>query len=249
MIKNPEPVIFAHRGASAHAPENTLAAFQLAVQHGAGAIELDAKLSSDGEVVVIHDSSVNRTTGGAGKVSEKTLAELKAYDAGSWYSPEFAGEPIPTLAEVFEQVGQQLLINVELTNYAAPNDDLVQQVINLVRKYHLEESVIFSSFHPINLLKAKRLLPEVPVAILALAGGAGALSRSFIGRWISPVLVHPYFTDVNAGWIQRQHALGRKVNVWTVNDPEVMRTLVQWKVDGIITDDPRLARQVVEESL
>jgi glycerophosphoryl diester phosphodiesterase len=98
MIKNPEPVIFAHRGASAHAPENTLAAFQLAVQHGAGAIELDAKLSSDGEVVVIHDSSVNRTTGGAGKVSEKTLAELRHMMPGPGFRRNLQVNPsLPSL--------------------------------------------------------------------------------------------------------------------------------------------------------
>jgi glycerophosphoryl diester phosphodiesterase len=241
------PFLYAHRGASAHAPENTLAAFQLALEQNADGIELDAKLSADGVVVVMHDATVNRTTGGMGKVNQKTLSELRAYDAGSWFSEQYAGETVPTLAEVFEKLGGRLWINVELTNYATPNDTLVDRVIALVRQYQLEESVIFSSFHPINLLKARRLLPKVPVALLALNGKAGFLARSFVGHWISPNIIHPYLTDINQEWIRKQHEYGRKVNVWTVNEPDDMRKLFRWSVDGIITDDPRLARQILEE--
>jgi glycerophosphoryl diester phosphodiesterase len=247
MIQLASPILFAHRGASAHAPENTLAAFQLAAEHFADAIELDAKLSSDGVVVVMHDATVKRTTGGDGRVSHKTLAQLKAYDAGSWFSAQYAGERIPTLDEVFEHMGRRLLINVELTNYTSPNDALVDGVVELVRKHQLEEWVIFSSFHPVNLLKARRLLPEVPVAVLALEGKAGALSRSRVGRWISPHFIHPYVSDVNHDWLEKQHAYGRKVNVWTVNNPDQMRSLFRWGVDGIFTDDPRLARTILEE--
>jgi glycerophosphoryl diester phosphodiesterase len=248
MISPKAPVIYAHRGACACAPENTLAAFELAVQHGADAIELDAKLTVDGAVVVFHDQTIDRTTDGKGRLVDETLAELKKLDAGSWFAPQFAGEPIPTLDEVFELVGGSLGINVELTNYATPNDNLVQQVVNCVIRHRLQEKVLFSSFHPVNLVKARRLLPEVPVAILALAGTPGALARSFVGRWVSPEYVHPYFSDVNERWLQRQHALRRKVNVWTVNQPEMIRALAGWGVDGIITDDPRLARQVLEGS-
>jgi len=246
MIQSALPLIYAHRGACAYAPENTLAAFRLAVQHCADAVELDAKLTADGEVVVFHDQILDRTTDGSGRLADKTLTELKKLDAGAWFSAQFAGEPIPTLDEVFEAVAAHLRINVELTNYATPNDNLVARVVDLVRRRSLQDKVLFSSFHPLNLIKAKRLLPEVPVAILALKGKAGALARSFVGRWISPDYIHPYYSDVNALWIERQHALGRKVNVWTVNAPEDIRNLIRWDVDGIITDDPRLARQIME---
>ncbi|HSV85201.1 MAG TPA: glycerophosphodiester phosphodiesterase, partial [Levilinea sp.] len=136
----------------------------------------------------------------------------------------------------------------ELTNYATPYDDLVQQVVNRVRRHRLQDKVLLSSFHPANLVKARRLMPEVPVAILALKGTAGAVARSFVGRWLSPEYVHPYYSDVNERWMQRQHALSRKVNVWTVNQPVDISALLRWGVDGIITDDPRLARQIMEES-
>jgi glycerophosphoryl diester phosphodiesterase len=248
MIRLPDIAIYAHRGASAYAPENTLSAFRMAVDHGADAIELDAKLSADGHVIVFHDQTVNRTTGGEGKITQQTLGEIKAYDAGSWFSSQFTSERIPTLDEVFQHVGQKLLVNVELTNYATPNDDLVEKVMESVRIHNMQERVLFSSFHPVTLLKARRLMPEIPAAILATPGWTGALSRSWLGRLMSSEFVHPYLTDVDQAFIDRQHALGRKVNVWTVNDPEDMRRLVRWGVDGIITDDPRLARQVLEES-
>ncbi|HBY09528.1 MAG TPA: glycerophosphodiester phosphodiesterase, partial [Chloroflexi bacterium] len=118
----PRPAIFAHRGASAYAPENTLAAFKLAVDQGADAIELDAKLCADGQIIVIHDQTVERTSNGAGKVADLPLSALQELDAGSWFGLEFKGEPIPTLDEVFEAVGQKIFINIELTNYASPRD-------------------------------------------------------------------------------------------------------------------------------
>src|SRR5512132_864966 len=116
----PQPVLFAHRGASAHAPENTLAAFELALAHQADAIELDVKLTADGHVVVIHDPTVDRTTGSQGRVKDLSLAQIRALEAGSFFSEKYRGEKIPTLEEVFESLGKRIFINVELTNYNTP---------------------------------------------------------------------------------------------------------------------------------
>lgn len=240
-----QPLVIAHRGASRYAPENTLAAFRLAAEQGADAIELDAKLSADGEVVVIHDPTTDRTTGVPGEVRQLSLRQLKSLDAGSFFSADFKGEPIPTLAEVFEAVGERVLINVELTNYTSPGDALVEKVVALVKKYHLEERVLFSSFHPINLFRAQRMLPQVPTAILALPGRAGWWARTGWMRGVSPWFVHPYFTDATAGYIARQHARNRKVDVWTVNAMEDMIRLVKDGVDGLISDDPPAARQAL----
>ena len=241
------PLIIAHRGASAHAPENTLASFLLAVEHKADAIELDAKLTADKEIVVIHDQTLDRTTNGIGRVKDKKLKEIKLLDAGFSYSPDFRGEKIPTLLEVFEAVGEKLMINVELTNYSTPRDSLPDLVVELVRKMKLEDSILFSSFNPLNLMRVRRLMPEAKVAILASEGAAGSVSRSFIGKWFSPDYFHPHYQDVSRELIEREHKAGRKVNVWTVDAPSEMQKLVQWKIDGIITDDPLLARHVVGE--
>jgi glycerophosphoryl diester phosphodiesterase len=233
------PIILAHRGSSAYAPENTLAAFELAVQQGAQAIELDAKLSADGHVIVIHDQSVDRTTDGAGKVAEMTLSAMREMDAGSSFSEKFRGERIPNLDEVFEAVGKRILINVELTNYTTPFDVLVPKVVELVRRHALEKRVLFSSFFPYNLRRARRLLPEVPRGLLTWAGWMGAWWRTF--SWLAPYqALHPYTTSVNARLVQRFHAAGRRVHAWTVNDEVEMRRLFALGVDGIFTDDPLL---------
>jgi glycerophosphoryl diester phosphodiesterase len=239
-----QPVIFAHRGASAHAPENTLAAFELALAQNADAIELDVKLSADGHVVVIHDATVNRTTGSQGRVKDLSLAQLKSLDAGSFFSESYRGEKIPTLEEVFEAVGKRTFINVELTNYTTPRDRLVEVVCALVKKFALQERVIFSSFFASNLSKSRAFLPEVPRGLLALNGWLGAWARSFgfaFGRYQA---LHPHLSDVSLQQVRRVHRLQRRIHVWTVNAPEDMRRLFGWGVDGIFTDDPQLAVEV-----
>ncbi len=243
----PRPCIFAHRGASAYAPENTLAAFELALQQGAPAIELDVKLSADGHAVVIHDPTVDRTTNGKGKVARLSLAELRALDAGSFFSEKYRGEKIPTLEEVFDLVGKRALINIELTNYTTPRDSLVEEVCRLVREHHMEENVLFSSFLPRNLHQAAILLPEVPRGLLALEGWKGLWMRSFQFFFGNYQALHPYVSDVTPQQIASVHRIGRRVHVWTVNDAEWIRRLLKWGADGIFTDDPPLALRIAAE--
>lgn len=239
------PLILGHRGASAHAPENTLAAFRLACAQGADGIELDVKLSADGAMVVIHDQTVDRTTGGSGKVNSLKLEEIKRLDAGSFFSPAFKGEPIPTLEEVFAAVGQDLLINVELTNYASLGDALPELAADLIRRMGLESKVIISSFSPFNLVRFQRRLPGLPLGLLTMPGPAGVILRTLTG-WLTPrQALHPHFSDVTPALVARYHRRGRKVNVWTVDQPEEMNRLAALRVDAIITDDPALACQVM----
>jgi glycerophosphoryl diester phosphodiesterase len=240
----PQPIIFAHRGASAHAPENTLAAFELALTQGADAIELDAKLTSDGHVIVFHDTTVDRITGVHGRVKDLSLADLRALDAGSFFSSKYAGEKIPLLEEVFEVVGRKMSINVELTNYNAPRDHLVETVCMLVKKFNLQKQVMFSSFLDGNLSRAQSYLPEVPCGLLALHGLMGAWARSFGFAFGKYAALHPYLTDVTREQVQRVHRLKGRVHVWTVNAEADIQRLFGWGVDGIFTDDPQLAVQV-----
>ena len=239
----PRPTIFAHRGASAHAPENTLAAFELALAQGADGIELDAKLSGDGHVVVIHDATVDRTTDRQGRVKDISLAELRSLDAGGFFAEQYRGEKVPTLEEVFEALGKRMFVNVELTNYSTLGDYLVEAVCMLVKKCGLQKQVLFSSFFASNLSKARGLLPEVPRGLLAFNGLLGVWARSFgfaFGRYQA---LHPNLKDVTPQQVQRVHRLKRRVHVWTVNTAEDMRRLFNWDVDGIFTDDPQLAVQ------
>jgi glycerophosphoryl diester phosphodiesterase len=243
-----QPVIFAHRGASAHAPENTLAAFELALAQHADAIELDAKLTADGQVVVIHDPTVDRTTSGHGRVKDLSLAQLRSLDAGSSFSEKYRGEKIPTLEEVFETLGKRIFINVELTNYNTPRDQLVETVCMLVKKFGLQQNVMFSSFFASNLSKARAYLPGVPRGLLAFHGLLGAWARSFgfaFGRYHA---LHPNLQDVTPEQVQRVHRLKRRIHVWTVDAAEDMRRVFNWDVDAIFTDDPQLAVQVRGDS-
>jgi glycerophosphoryl diester phosphodiesterase len=241
----PRPTIFAHRGASANSPENTLASFKLALTQGADAIELDSKLSADGHVVVFHDPTLERTTDGTGYLSRKTLVELRALDAGSSFSDQFRGEKIPLLEEVFETVGKKLFINIELTNYATPFDQLVEKVCSLVIKHGLEASVFFSSFFAPNLKKAFRLLPSVPRGLLARPGWKGAWARSFGFTFGDYAALHPNLGDLNVQQIQRVHRLKRRVHVWTVRKTEQIIRFKDWGVDGIFAPDPESALRAV----
>ena len=240
----PHPFLFAHRGASAHAPENTLAAFELALSQQADGIELDVKLSADGHVVVIHDPTVDRTTGAHGRVRDLSLADLRSLEAGGFFASAFRGEKIPTLEEVFEAVGNRTFINVELTNYTTRHDQLVETVCMLVKRFNLQKRVMFSSFYAPNLAKARSYLPEVPRGLLALNGFLGAWARSFGYAFGKYQALHPYLSDVTPQQVQRVHRLKGRVHVWTVNKPEDMRRLFAWGVDAIFTDDPQLAAQV-----
>ncbi len=242
----PHPVIIAHRGASAYAPENTLASFELALRQGADAIELDAKLTADGHVVVIHDQTVDRTTANTGRVKELPLAALRKMDAGSHFDIAFKGEPVPSLEEVLKAVGQLTYTNIELTNYTSPGDQLPQKVAELVKRLKLSRRVFFSSFNPLALLRIHRLLPEAPIGLLAFPGWKGAWARSWPGRaLIHYQNLHPEMSDVSPQLVQSVHQRQHKLFVYTVNRKEDMQRLFDLGVDGIFTDDPVLARQTL----
>ena len=174
-----------------------------------------------------------------------TLADIKRLDAGQHFSPAFAGERIPTLAQVFEALDPPALINIELKNNMSPFDALPEKTAILIKRYSVEARVIISCFNPLSLSRIQHFLPDVPVALLALPGSAGCLSRCWLGRWFSPRLIHPHFGDVNAKMITAEHHQNRRVIAYTVDDPAVMERLFNAKIDGIITNDPRLARRVL----
>ena len=237
------PLVIAHRGASMYAPENTIAAFELAVEMGADAIELDAMLTADGTPVVIHDQSLERTTNGSGSVATKAVAEIKLLDAGSMFDASFTDEKIPTLEEVFYAVGEKILINVELKNYASPFDRLPEIVVALVMKKGLSDRVLLSSFNPIALMKARRTSEKIRRA--ALIGGGPKIVRGIIEVFMDYFALHPEVSLVNQGVVDKHHAAGHKVNAWTVNEESVMMKLLSIGVDGLITDRPDIAKKVI----
>ena len=240
------PLVIAHRGASVYAPENTIAAFRLAVEFGADAVELDAKLTADGQIIVHHDRTLDRTTNGTGLIQARTLAELQYLDAGSHFNPSYAGERIPTLNEVFQAVADRMLINIELSNYASPFDRLPEAVVKLIREFGLEKRVLLSSFNPVGLMKARKLAPEIQLGLLVVDKEPRWL-RAFFNMIAPHEAIHPSIALVSEEMIEDQHRQGCWVNVWTVNELEDIKRLVHLSVEGVITDVPDLAREVVRE--
>jgi glycerophosphoryl diester phosphodiesterase len=242
MIEHfPTPILLAHRGDSLHAPENTLPAFEYAIQKGADGVELDAKLTADGHVVVIHDSTVDRTTDGKGRVASLTLEAIRKLDAGKWFNEKFSGTKIPLLEEAFETIGRDKLINIELKNYSAPYNGLALKVCGLIKRHNNHSQILLSSFYPSNLKIAARVLPEVSRALLAMPGLLGLWARSFGFMFGDYQALHPHISNTSREQVQRAHRLKRRVHVWTVNTPEEIVRLRDWGLDGIMTDDPLLA--------
>lgn len=241
----PRPILLAHRGDLAHAPENTLPAFAQAIEKGADGIELDAKLTSDGRVIVFHDTTVDRTTDGTGRLASFTFDDIRKLDAGSWFHQKFSGTQVPLLDEVFEATGKKKLINIELTNYASPRDGLVDRVCDLIQRHNNQEQILFSSFFGSNLRRAAQLLPEVPRGLLAMPGLAGIWARSFGFMFGEYTALHPHISNVDRQQVQRVHRLNRRVHVWTANTPDEIQRLRDWEVDAIFTDDPQTAIRVL----
>ena len=237
----PPPIIFGHRGASKHAPENTMAAFEWAFKTGAPAVELDVMLSKEEEVVVIHDHKVDRTTDGQGYVNQLTLQQLKKLDAGSKFSEKFRGEKIPTLDEVLYLISGDRLLNIELKNYHSIHDQLVSKVVEIVNKRGKTDSVIFSSFSWRNILKIRKFMPKAPAALITPGGILGKFEFSAFLRRISPAFIHPDHQLVTERMIQYEHDNHRKINVWTVDAEEDMRWFFKAGIDGLMTNDPSLA--------
>ncbi|MCB8965427.1 MAG: glycerophosphodiester phosphodiesterase [Ardenticatenaceae bacterium] len=225
------PLIIGHRGASATAPENTLAAFAQAVALGADGVELDVQLSADGWPVVCHDFRVDRVTNGTGLVTQMTVAQLHALDAGQ-------GEYIPTLDEVFELLGPDMLINVELKSWDWRDKGLETAVADRIQSHNRDRQVLVSSFNPLALRRARRHLTQsTPLGILRAQGW---LQYSYL--FSSSAADHPHHAMVNEAYMAWAKQRGYRVHVWTVDEPAEAQRLAALGVHGIITNKPDLIR-------
>ncbi len=240
------PLNFGHRGASAEAPENTLAAFMLAAELGADGIELDVQLCSDGELVVIHDLGLEKTTDGTGPVRERTLTELKQLDAGSHFDPAFAGCQIPTLQEVIDVVGHRLLLNIELKTASWRDDGLAAAVVRAIEDNHLLDRAIVSSFNPLVLRWVNRLNPWILVGLLYAPDLAWPLRRPWARHLLQLDALHPHHSQIDDRYVPWARERGYRVHTWTVDDPGRMWQLMRKGVDIIITNRPDLLRQVLQ---
>lgn len=235
LFSKQQPLVLGHRGAAADAPMNTLAAFQMAMQAGADGIELDTQLSQDGVPVVIHDDTLDATTNGKGPVAKYTHAELQTLDAGSWFGDAFAGERIPTLATVFEQMPARAVINVEIKHNNQDVATIVAAVAEVIRAYQRQQSVIVSSFNPYVLHAFRKKLPAVLLGWIHLPGLLPEL-ETVLGE-ADYELYHGYFEAISAR-IVPPSARNKRIIAWTVNDANQARAMQRKGVRGIITDTP-----------
>jgi glycerophosphoryl diester phosphodiesterase len=232
------PLIFGHRGASMHAPENTLSAFRLALEMGADGIELDITPSADGVPMVIHDPNLERTTNGAGDVRQLSAAEIQRYDAGVKHGAKFAGERVPTLKEVFEAFGNRTRYNLDMKTFYPEDRPIVRTVLALIEEYRLMPNVIISSFSLDTLRWFAEESRRVRLGVL-ISQHTPHMMREDGRRWgVRHEALHPEHTLVDAEAIRRARQQRKKMVVWTVNDAERKRELAQLGVDAIITDDP-----------
>jgi glycerophosphoryl diester phosphodiesterase len=236
----------AHRGFSGQSPENTLTAFRAAIDAGADMVELDVHLTRDNEVVVIHDDTLERTTNGKGNVAEKTLAELKDLDAGSWFNSRFAGERIPTLAEVLEIARNRILVNIELKkgkNFPYTMAELADRTLAVVEKAGMTGQVLFSSFDPAAVNRIREKNPLLPIALIVEKPWE---KPEDLGAGTRYPTLNCRTTVLNEENIRRAHTAGIRVHVWTVNTKEMMEKFIALGVDGVITNHPDILIDVLK---
>ena len=229
------PRVFGHRGAMGYAPENTFASFERAVALGVDAIEIDVHLTADGEVVVIHDPALDRTTDGEGMVGEKTLAELKTLDAGAHFGPEFAGQHIPTLGEMLAWARGKCVVDVEIKGGPWPYPGIEKRVVDLIRRHGMVDQTIVISFEHPTVAQVKALAPEIaagtlwncrPMDPVAVAQAAGANA------------IMPMWPFCDAETVERAHAAGLSVHPWETSNLKIVDHLIGLGVDSICANQP-----------
>jgi glycerophosphoryl diester phosphodiesterase len=231
--------VFAHRGYSAKAPENSMAAFQLAWDVKADGIELDVHLSKDGQVVVIHDETLERTTSGRGFVVEHTVQELKRYSNGSWFSLKYAEETIPTLREVLEWLESTgMVINIELKNNRIAYRGLEEKVIAEIERVGLEKRVILSSFNHESLKHLHAFRPHYSLAALY----DFLLFKPWkYAKALGVSAVHPDYRSVTEKMVAKCRQAGIAVRPYTVDRGKDLKRMFALGVDAVFTNEPRRA--------
>lgn len=234
---------YAHRGASAYYPENTMLSFEKAIEMGCTGIETDVQLTKDGVLVLIHDELVDRTTNGKGFVKDYPYNELNKLDAGCWKSNEFTGLKIPTVEELLLLTkDKNIIINFELKNGIVMYEGIEQKLIDLIHKHRMESKVIFSGFNHYSMAKCHKISKEISTGVLYMEG----LYKPYnYAKTLGAKAIHPHFNALNEEVIKRSQKHRVKINVFTVNDEKQMKFFLDMKVDGIITNYPDILHELM----
>jgi glycerophosphoryl diester phosphodiesterase len=239
-----QPLVIAHRGASAYAPENTMAAFELAIDLGADAIELDLRQTKDSVLVFLHDADVDRTTNGTGNVKDFTFSELQKLDVDSWFDKEFSDEKIPSLQEVVDLLVDSTLIIIELKEGNETYPGIEENVVSLIKENGIEAQTILKSFDPNVLERLRKIDPTIPLLYvyavripwLGMIIDRGVTFDSVYDLDVEYLQPHRFF--LSKSFVEDAHAKGYKIISWGVNSTEAISESLDFGVDGIETDYP-----------
>lgn len=239
------PIIVAHRGASVTHPENTIPAFEESIRLKVDMIEWDVYPTKDGELVIIHDATVDRTTDGKGKVRDLTLAEIKALDAGAWKGEQFKGVRVPTLDEALAILPEWMHLNCHLKLERDEDPDLTLKVIEILRRFDMEGRTLFVTHVPEIVKTAQKEAPEFePVLLPRGVEGTAYLDQcSEIGTKV----LQPHRGLMKPEFVDEMHRRGMVGNVFYANSPEDIRTYIKMGIDGILTDEPAVMVDVLNE--
>lgn len=232
--------IWAHRGASGYASENTLEAFALAAEMKADGVELDVQMTKDGHLVVIHDETIDRTSDGRGAVRDYTLSQLKQFNFNKTH-PEYTHAEIPTLREVYELLKEtDLIVNVELKTGICFYDGIEERVLELSGRMGMEQRVLYSSFNHYSITRIKELCPSAKTGVLYMDGIYRPVEYA---EALMAEALHPaYYNMQYPGLMEQAKTRGIKVHVWTVNTPEQFKRCRELGVDAVITNYPDISQ-------
>lgn len=240
MLGGSVPIVTAHRGYSAAAPENTLPAFQLAIDQGCERAELDVQMTKDGVVMVTHDTNMRRCTGRNQNIYDMTYDEVRKLDAGRWFGKKYAGTKVPTLEEVLDLCKGKIELNIEVKPNAA-TPELEAETLRIIREKGFENDCVITSQSYATLCKVKELAPEIPTGYI-LALGVGSYYDLPAADFFSVES-----TFITSGMVQQVHLRGKTVSAWTVNREEDASDLLSLGVDDVITDKPEMVQQLMAE--
>ena len=246
-------VIMAHRGANTYAPQNTLPAFQKAFDLGFSSFETDIHRTKDNIIVVCHDYKINNVSDGIGKIADYSLDLLRSYDFGSYFSDSFKNLRISTLDDLLELVKKETasgIMNIEIKSPKNGENGIVEQLIESVKKHGLFDRLLISSFDEKLLLHAKKIAADCRTGLL-YPGPKSAVSTMYppfrIAKEIGAYSLHPFHKTLNKEIVNLAHSFGFKICAWTVNKKTDMQKCLKLGVDALITDQPELARDTINE--
>lgn len=237
-------LVISHRGANRYAPQNTLPAFKKGFELGADGFETDVHITKDGKIVLCHNYTIDETSDGCGEVAKKTLADLKEYDFGKYFSEKFRGTEIPTIDEFlsFIKTTDISVLNIEIKSPKEENTPIVRETIKAVKEFGLFDKLLISSFDPKLLMEAKRIDKNCKTGFLYAPNHLTFFQMGYkpvkYAEEIGADALHPYFRLVNKQYVKAAHEAGIMVNPWTVNSEKAIDTMIELGVDGIITDFP-----------